>query len=406
MMRNFRARSLLCFSLSCLCALSSSLASAAPPAHPGSDDDATVAMARERFKEGVGYFDQKQYDKARAAFMQAYALKKHPAVLLNLAQSELRSGHEADAAQHFAAYLRESKDASDAERQAAEGGLTAAKVVVAEVDVSIAEHGAEIYVDDALAGNAPLPGPLYLTPGVHAVEARKDGKVASTQVNAIAGKHLQADLVFAPKAKPKPATKSEPPAEPVAAPSPDVSPEPEPVPASSGGRKPFFSWLVSSPVGLVGLGLTGVGLGGGIGFALGSKKNYDSANSVASQIIQTAALDSGMAQPNTSSLCISPQAWLEGVHYAKSPPLAQRALQYQDACSKYQKDVHNGDTMKTVATVGFVVSGVAAVGTIVYYFVDPGARVSSDSARVNARRLALVPVLAPGERGLSLQGNF
>src|SRR5450755_1786107 len=120
MMRKLRARSLLCLSLACSSVLGSSLASAAPPVKASADDDATVAMARERFKEGVSYFDQKQYDKARAAFMQAYALKKHPAVLLNLAQSELRSAHEADAAKHFAAYLREAKDSSDAEKQRSE----------------------------------------------------------------------------------------------------------------------------------------------------------------------------------------------------------------------------------------------------------------------------------------------
>ena len=59
------------------------------------------------FQEGVTFYDAKDYEKARAAFLQAYALKKHPSVLLNLAQSELRSGHEADAAQHFDQYLRE-----------------------------------------------------------------------------------------------------------------------------------------------------------------------------------------------------------------------------------------------------------------------------------------------------------
>ena len=31
--------------------------------------DATIVMARERFREGVTFFDQKQYDKARAAFV-------------------------------------------------------------------------------------------------------------------------------------------------------------------------------------------------------------------------------------------------------------------------------------------------------------------------------------------------
>src|SRR5689334_18819163 len=44
-----------------------------PPRVARADDDATTGMARERFKEGVQYFDQKQYDKSRAAFLQAYA---------------------------------------------------------------------------------------------------------------------------------------------------------------------------------------------------------------------------------------------------------------------------------------------------------------------------------------------
>ena len=395
-MRQLWVRSLLCLSIACPVVLSSAVAFAAPPVHATSDDDATVAMARERFKEGVSYFDQKQYDKARAAFLQAYALKKHPAVLLNLAQSELRSSHEADAATHFAAYLRESKDASDSERQAAEAGLAAAKVAVAEVDVSVDERGAEIYVDGALEGNAPLPGPIYVTAGSHAIEARKEGRTTATQVNATAGKHIDAELEFAAKPAPPKTEAAE------GAP-PDIAPEPV---SSSSGRKPFFKWLFSSPVGLVGVSLTAVGLGGGIGFALASKQDYKNADSVASQITQTAAIDSGMANPNTSSLCLAPASWLQGVNYNKSPPLADRANQYANACSKYQDNVHNGDTMKTVATVGFVVAGVAAVGTVLYYFVVPGAKEANDSARVTRRRIALVPVVAPGQSGLSLMGSF
>ena len=99
----------------CLLVLLTSIAGA-----QAQSDETATSMARERFKEGVQYFDQKQYDRARVAFLQAFALKRHPAVLLNLAQSELRSGHEADAAKHFSMFLRESKDATAAEREGAE----------------------------------------------------------------------------------------------------------------------------------------------------------------------------------------------------------------------------------------------------------------------------------------------
>src|SRR6185503_3408313 len=71
-------------------------------AHADGDTD----MARQRFNEGVHFFDRGEYDKARGAFLQAWALKRHPAVLLNLAQSSLRSHHEAEAARYFEEYLR------------------------------------------------------------------------------------------------------------------------------------------------------------------------------------------------------------------------------------------------------------------------------------------------------------
>src|SRR5882724_7293141 len=80
-------------------------------------DDATIEMARQRFREGVQYYDQHQFEKARLAFLQAYALKPHPSVLLNLAQSELRSGHPDDAALHFSQYLRINTAANDADKQ-------------------------------------------------------------------------------------------------------------------------------------------------------------------------------------------------------------------------------------------------------------------------------------------------
>jgi hypothetical protein len=400
-MRKLRLRTLLCLSLACT-ALSPALASAAPATHQ-SDDDASVAMARERFKEGVAFFDKKDFEKARLAFMQAYALKKHPAVLLNLAQSELRSSHEADAAKHFAAYLRDATDASPAETQAAQVGLNAAKVAVAEVEVNVDESGAEVYVDGTLAGVSPLPGSLYMAVGSHSVEARKNGQSTATQVNASAGKQLKASLSLASKVAPAAAP-------PTTAPAPEAETSPEPeAPTEGGGRKPFFKWLVGSPVGLVGLGLTGVGVGGGIGFALASHKSYSNSDSVANQIKQAAVTDSGSSKPDTTNLCNDPKAWLTGVGYETSnrtPDLNQRASEYSNACAKYPDNVHKGDTYKTLSTVGFVVGGVAAIGTVVYYFIDPRAKEASSEASTRGRRVAIVPNIGPGQTGLTVLGSF
>ena len=92
----------------CLTALLVVVSQALVPVSPAhaQDEDAVTDMARRRFQEGVKFFDQKRYDEARAAFLQAYALKHHPAVLLNLAQSEIRSGHPVEGLATFGVLAR------------------------------------------------------------------------------------------------------------------------------------------------------------------------------------------------------------------------------------------------------------------------------------------------------------
>jgi hypothetical protein len=362
-------------------------------------DDVTLTMARERFKEGVGYFDKKDFAKARVAFLQAYALKKHPAVLLNLAQSELRSGHEADAAKHFAQYLREHKEASEAERQGAETGLTAAKALVAEVVLSVDTNGAEVYVDGDLEGQAPLPGSVYLAPGAHEIQARKEGKRASSQVNAAAGQSSNVSLkLVAPAASAAPSGGAE---------GPPSGNEPPPDDAPPTHRKGFFPWLFSTPGAMVGAGLAGVGLVGGGAFALGSKSAYDAADSVAAGIEEYAVTkDHKLDGPKGA--CVNPKTWLAKTDVWKDKgeaAIANRAAQYDDNCQKYQDNVDAGDTYKTIAIVGVAVGGAALVGTVVYYFVD-SKESGPDTAQAQHRRLTIVPVYEPGFTGGIVSGRF
>jgi hypothetical protein len=236
--------------------------------------------------------------------------------------------------------------------------------------------------------------------GSHSVEARKNGQSTATQVSAGAGKQLKASLSLAPKAAPV--------AAPPSVPAPEAATSPEPPAEEGAGRTPFFKWLVGSPAGLVGLGLTGVGVGGGIGFAIASHKSYSNSDSVANQIKQAAIADSGSPMPDTTNLCNDPTRWLNDNGYSsnKTPSLAQRASEYSNACAKYPDNVHKGDTFKTLSTVGFVVGGVAAIGTIVYYFVDPHAKEASGEASTHHRRVALVPSVSPGQTSLTLLGSF
>lgn len=379
------------------------------PAHALAQDDVTLTMARERFKEGVGYFDKKDFAKARVAFLQAYALKKHPAVLLNLAQSELRSGHEADAAKHFAQYLREHKDATEAERQGADTGLTAAKALVAEVALDVDMSGAEVYVDGDLEGQAPLPGPVYLTPGAHQLQARKDGKTASLDVNASAGQTTSLRLSLGRVAKPTPAPTGKGNDGEVAPPEGGVEP-PHDEPSTS--RQAFVPWLTHTPGAMIGVGLAGAGLLGGGAFALSSKLSYNAADSVADQIAEKAVKTDGkvnaQGMKSSTGACTNPEAWLATSTVWMNKTAAERkdrAEQYKDNCDKYSSNVKSGDTFKTLAIVSFAVAGAATVGTIIYYVADSKTTESS-AARSRQRRVMVLPIYQPGFAGGLVSGSF
>ncbi len=123
-------------------------------AQSGAEDPVT-SMARARFKEGVEYYDKGQFEQARVAFLQAYALKKHPAVLLNLAWSCLKSGHALEAKRYFKQFLAESKDITDKQRADANDGVNQARSKIGRIEV-VAAQGTEITVDGDRVGTAPL----------------------------------------------------------------------------------------------------------------------------------------------------------------------------------------------------------------------------------------------------------
>ena len=358
------------------------------------DEDATTtAAARERFKEGVTYFDQKQYEKARAAFVQAYALKKHPSVLLNLAHSELRSNHERDAAQHFAQYLREATDAAPDQREAAQAGLTSAKAAVCEVTVTT-DAEAEVLVDGASQGAAPLVGSLFLEPGAHTLQAKKGDRVVTQNVTAKAGETREIKLKLGAEAAPalaaKPAT--QPQKEPAQENPSETAAEVQVAP--KGKREPFIHWLLTKPAGVISGGATVLLGGGAIGFSIASSMSYSEADDVAKQIDERAGIDG----VSTQGICTDPEAVL-------GPGSETEAAHFRDACAHRQDAVDRGDSYKTVATVVGIGSGVMAVTTVVLYFTT-AERQSPSQGVLAKHQVAFVPWVSGGKGGLSISGRF
>ncbi|MBX3181175.1 MAG: tetratricopeptide repeat protein [Polyangiaceae bacterium] len=355
-------------------------------------DDAMTDMARERFQEGVAFYDAKEYAKARASFLQAYAIKKHPSVLLNLAQSELRSGHEADAAQHFDQFLRENPSAAEVERQEAERGLAAALTRVHALTVT-APAGAQLFVDNEPVGTAPLESRLFLAPGSRLLEARQGGEITNATISAVAGGQGTQTLTFGgptapPGFVPGP---TEPP--PPGGGTPQVPPEDEGgfSFSTSDPREPFLDWAKRGPVSWIGGGLFGVGLIGGVVFALTSSSNYSDADSIRDQILEQKRIREA-AGHRVGSPCAS-----NGPDYAH----------FREACSRWDDRASTGDTHKTLSTVGFVTAGVGAAVVVGGYFLTAKRLPATDSGKQpKGPSVAAAPVVGEGFQGLSFFGQF
>jgi hypothetical protein len=387
------------------------------------DKDAVTEMARRRFQEGVKYFDQKKYEEARAAFLQAYALKHHPAVLLNLAQSEIRSGHPLEAARHFSAYLRESPNASGAERAEAEKGLAAARTKLGRIHVAV-PTGTEVMVDGESVGQAPFSEPIDVMPGTHTVEGKLGTRTASSQVSVQVGKSASVTLNLESGAAPPPHPPAAPATSPSAAPAappvenpekPATEPPKETAPpagetvqVSTEGREPFFIWLGHNGVGIAGIAATLIGAGVGTGFAIAANKASDNADAVASQI-QGEAVKLGVT---STSMCIDPhkkvydESILSTSHAGVTDATRdEEVARLENACSMLSNNIDVRKKDRTYATAGFVLAGVGLTATLAAYFLT-SSHSSSSSGNNSGLRMVALPVVGPGQTGLVVIGSF
>ncbi len=144
-----------------------------------------VKMARRRFQEGVAAVDAGNYEAARVAFQQAYALKPHPSVLRNLGQAELKTGRHLEAARHLATFVRDTTYGTAAERDAASKSLAQAESQVGKLTIEVDVAGAEVTVDGELAGRTPIVDPFYAESGDRVILIRKEGYEAYERTHLI-----------------------------------------------------------------------------------------------------------------------------------------------------------------------------------------------------------------------------
>jgi hypothetical protein len=351
-------------------------------AQTGSEDP-TTAMARARFKEGVDFYDKGEYEQARASFLQAYALKKHPAVLLNLAWSCLKSGHTLDANKYFQQFLTEGKDITDKQRADANDGLSQARAKLGRIEVQAAA-GAEVTVDGEKVGTTPLADAVAVEAGAHTVKFKgADGTTDTESVSVLGGQKAVAKFggsgANAPTPTPVPAPTSSPaPSDTTAPPAPsstsDQTKPPEPPPKESGGGS--HGSIFDRPKNLVpavAMGAIGiVGFGVSVAFLFIKQGAQNNANSVAAQIAAHGGAPNFPSCPN-----------------------------FPSACSAYQSDLNDVNTDATVANVGIIVGIAGVAGAVVYWLVA-----DKDTGGSASTKPVLVPTVGRNSGGFALSGQF
>jgi hypothetical protein len=389
-------------------------------AAPPSSSDGVTEIARQRYQEGVKDFDAGRYEEARAAFLQAYALKRAPAVLLNVALSELRSpaNHADEAGNHFQQFLREATTATPEQRATAEKGIKDAKKRAGVIVVTVDASGADVSIDGTSVGKAPLADPVFVKPGKHTVFAQIQGRTAAVVVETKAGTSATANLTtgVTGTATAGPSTG------PVATPG---STSPSGSGPSSGGsgpgtgapgnaqvyppaqgagvgsgagpgpdqisrREPLLQWYKHKPMAWVGTGVAGIGLVMGVSASIAAGVASSGTADHVDQI--TTEARNRMLSPK--GICGNEETGVGAVpHFVK-------------ACEQVRKDVGIYNTAVAFAVTGWVLFGVGAVGTAVYAMVDWYPHQSPRATAFQPRVLAVTPIVSPSYQGLSVMGSF
>jgi len=212
--------------------------------HARAQDDAE--RARVAFDRGVRTFQENNFSDALEAFQEAYRLRPHPAVQVNIANCFLNLDRPVEASTHFQQYLQEAGDSVPrARRTEVEQELERARAEIATLAIT-GPPGVGVSLDDTSRGVTPLEAPIEINPGTHRVVlTAPDGRQRTERIIAVDGQRIALDVGALPTAGSESAI-----ALPVAAP-----PHPnEPSDRSDGPGVPVGTWIAGGTA-LVALGV-------------------------------------------------------------------------------------------------------------------------------------------------------
>jgi hypothetical protein len=160
-------------------------------------DDARKAEALARFNEGLALADSGKWEEARLKFLQSASLLKVASTYFNLANVELRTGHDVDAIEHHRAFLQLAETdprINDAQRERSKQTINDLLKKVGQIDIR-APQSATVSIDGKALAALPAD-PVPVSPGRHTVEGSRSGVVRNVVVEPQAGQVAKATLDF------------------------------------------------------------------------------------------------------------------------------------------------------------------------------------------------------------------
>lgn len=315
------------------------------------EDPAAEREAQARFEEGIARVKAGNFEGARMSFTQAYAVVKKPTILWNLALAEEKTHHTLDALAHFKEYAH---TVPSDDRSGAEKHITDLMAQTGHLDIS-APSGAQVTVDGAVVGQAPMHDPVDVLPGHHHVEAHTPQPVKEVDLEVGAAQVLHVNLAQSAELSRPPASlpSTPPPSSP--APS-EAEPTPAPPEATSPAppaEQPAAHAASSAPrliaVTLIGTA-TAVSVALGAYYAIQSQNDQNTASAFRAQY------------PN---------------YYCSTITFGTTAT-----CTAWNNSVQAQSRDAMLSNIFYVVGGVLAVGGVATWFMWPTANAGPSGASV------------------------
>jgi hypothetical protein len=166
-------------------------------------EDANVVRARDLFKHGVEAYDRGTYGEALQAFQEAYLLRPHPAVRVNIANCYDKLDRPAEAIQNFEQFLGSGAGTPKQQEEVVKA-LDQLRKRVGRLVLRVSPEGAKIVIDNAEPLRAPVAEVVLLKVGRHQVTASLDLHEAATRTVDISAQGSSELTIVLPRLDSKP----------------------------------------------------------------------------------------------------------------------------------------------------------------------------------------------------------